>query len=292
MTPLDFIEKHDVSNALAHARAAYSGTIDHHWYEPRWDKRLQKMADLIRAGETNISRVIDQVTGANSAFKSVEEAHEVVWLGKIVRANPLLMGVQRRALMNTLWGAACEQDTECIVELGSGDGINLFLLWLNGGPRTAHYHALEITRIGRLCTELLGTLEPAVHVTAHHFDYYAPGYGAIPSGNKHMLLFTNGSIEQIRILPKDVFTGLLEKAERVSGVHFEPVGWQLPGQDDPFTAAHKARCVGLGYNENLLPVLNELEREGQIVIDRTIVNIFGKPKHPTALIEWHKKEPG
>jgi hypothetical protein len=285
MEPLEFIVKHDIPNALARATAAHKGPIDHHWYEARWNRHLQKIAGLIQGGETELYRVIDRLRASREKRNVFTNLEERVWMGERVRMNPVLMSHQRRALINAVLFDACTPDTDTIVKLGSGDGMNLFEFWLTASPRDAGYMAFEIASTGRLTTELLGTLEPRMKVSAHYFDYYAPVYDAVPSGQTHMLVFTSGSIEQIRHLPKAVITGLLDKAEAVVGVHFEPVGWQLPEYDNP---AHRKRCLELGYNENLWPLLTELQQDSRIHIDRVVADVFGKIKHPTALIEWHK----
>jgi hypothetical protein len=283
-----FIAEQDLRNALARAAAAHTGPVDHHWYEPRWNERLQQLADLIEGGETSLARVF-AFTEPGRGEDPLGDGHEMIWMGERGPANPAVMAAQRRALLNAALLGACRPDTDSVVELGAGDGMNLFSFWLATGPRDASYLALEITGIGRLCTQLLARLEPAMRVSAYRFDYYAPDYTAVPEGQRHMLVFTHGSIEQIGELPRDALAGLLERADAVSGVHLEPVGWQLPGaENDPLAQTHRERCLRLGYNHNLWPLLSELERDGRIRIVRVRAHVSGKVKHPTTLIEWHK----
>jgi hypothetical protein len=291
MTPREFIATHDVRNALARARAAYKGTIDHHWFEPTWDRHLQKIADVIEAGETDLFRIVDKFRVApladghqeiRNVFKSVDER---LWFGERMRMNPVLMGHLRRALVNAALFESCSDETESVVELGAGDGMNLCEFWLTASPRQARYMAFEIASTGRLCAELLGTLDPRIHLSAHAFDYYTPNYEPIPDRQKHMLVFTISSIEQIKELPKAVIEDLLDKADAVSGVHFEPIGWQLPDHENP---RHKRGCLERGYNENLWPLLSELQQAGRISIDRVVADIYGKVFHPATLIQWHK----
>jgi hypothetical protein len=277
---LAFIAERDIPNALAQL-----GEGDFPVYEPRWDRRLQKVVKAIQAGETDLSRVIARAA-EGVGREALGGSGYFVWLGERASISSPLFGAQRRALFNSIIQRQCGPETESIVELGAGDGLNLFKLWLSGTPRDARYMAFEIASTGRLCTELLGKLEPAMRVSAHAYDYYSPKYSDIPRGQKHMLVFTAGSIEQIRELPKRVISDLLGKAQEVSGVHFEPVGWQL--SDDPLSQAGKRHSLAHGYNENLAALLRELEQEGTIAIDRTLLNIFGKVKRPSTLIQWHK----
>ena len=291
MTPLEFIAAHDVRHALVRARAAYTGKIDHHWFEPTWDKHLQKIADLVESGETDLWRVVDRFRAAplldlRHATRNVfTQMEDWLWFGERVRMNYQLMGPMRRALINAVFFDACRDDAESVVELGAGDGMNLCEFWLTASPRQARYMAFEIATTGRLCTELLATLEPRMRLSAHAFDYYTPRYEAIPDRQKHMLVFSIYSIEEIRELPKAVIEDLLDKADEVSGVHFEPVGWQVPDHENP---RHRAGCIERGYNENLWPLLNELQQEGRIAIDRVAADICGKVFHPTTLIQWRK----
>lgn len=286
---LEFIIENDLPNALQRARAAHRGPVDHHWYEPRWDEYLQRVVRVIQAGETNLARVINRTTfGADR--DALDEPQECVWFGERVPANPLVMGMQRRTVFNSVLHGACTPETDAIVELGAGNGVDLVGFWLAGGPHDAGYRALEITSTGRLCAELLGTLEPALRITADPFDFYAPDYRVLPGRLRHMLVVTSGAVEQIGRLPRAVLEGLLDRADAVTAVHFEPVGWQIPGDGDRARAdAHRTRCLSLGYNENFWGLLRELEDEGRIRIDRTVVDIFGKLKHPNALIQWHSE---
>ncbi len=285
MTPVEFIARHDVRGALARAAAAYEGPVDHHWYEPVWDRQLQEIATLIESGETELLRVVDRIRASPEKRNVFTDVDERLWFGERLRMNRVLRSHLRHALINAVLYDACRDETESVVELGAGNGINLFEFWLTASPRRARYLAFEIASTGRLCTELMATLEPSMHVSAHAFDYRTPDYALIPNGQQHMLVFTTSSIEQVAELPRAVIDDLLGKADAVSGVHFEPVGWQLPEQDNP---AHRRLCTNRGYNQNFWSLLTEFQQAGRIAIDRTVVNIYGRINHPTTLIEWHK----
>jgi hypothetical protein len=292
MTPLEFIATHDVRNALTRAAAAYKGQIDHHWYEPAWNRHLQKIADHIEAGESELWRVVDRLRASplvnprdeiRNVFKNLEERF---WFGGRVSLNHVLYSHLRRALINAVLFDACRDDTESVVELGAGDGLSLCEFWMTASsPRAAHYMAFEIASLGRMCAELLATLAPGMNLTAHALDLHAPNYDVIPDRQKHMLVFSISALEQVSELPKASIEDLLGKADAVSGVHFEPIGWQLPDHDNP---SHKRACLDLGFNENLWPLLSELQQAGRIAIDRVTTDIYGRVNHPTALIQWHK----
>ena len=289
MSVLDFIREKDVANALSYAGDQFTREKDHHWYDPRWNKRLQRFRQIIEKGETDLARVIALATVGLEKEPFAEHA-SYAWLGKVCMDNPVTMGGQRAALHRTLLLSAMTPETDAVVELGSGDGLNLFNLWMAGAPAKARYHALEITAIGRLCTELLGQLVPRMKVSAHPYDYFKPNYDEIPGGAKHMMVFSSGSIEQCDQLPEQVITGLLDKAETITGVHTEPVSWQMPNDADPhYVETHHQRCIEFGFNQNFWPLMQDLEKRGLLEITSTMPHIFGRAKHPYALITWRKK---
>ncbi len=263
---------------------AEKGEHDHHWYEPTWYVELQRLTRAIESGERNLSRVLDLAVANRGNKNFFTERARRIWLGKM-RAGPAsLVFPERRAMRNALLHEACTPETDSIIDLGSGPGYHLFWFWLAGGPRDARYMAFEITKVGRLCTELLAKLGPGIRASAHAFDYYAPDYSPVPGGQRHIVVYTNGSIEQIGQLPEAALWDLTTKAKRVTFLHWEPVGWQI--EDNP---QHKERCLKLGYNENLWPMLKKWEAEKRIVIDRTFPNIFGKDHHMAAFIQWRKR---
>jgi hypothetical protein len=293
LTPREFIEQRDVRNALARVIAERQIPPDRHSYERTWNRHLQRMAGLIESGETDLFRVVDRFRASplvdlrpevRNVFGSVEEK---VWFGARLCMNHVLYAPLRRALINAVLFDACRDDTESVVELGAGDGLNLFEFWLTASPRHAQYMNFEIARTGRLCTELLATLEPRMRVTAHPYDFCSPRYDPIATRQKHMLVFTIGSVGEVAELSHAVIEDLLDRADAVSGVHFEPVSWQLPGVDDP---VHRQKCLDHGYNRNLWSLLSGLEAAGRIALDRVVANISGRTIQPHALIQWHKAQ--
>lgn len=250
-------------------------------YEDAWGPVRSAIDRLIEGGERSLPRVLHRSMidwmapygGRGAAF------------GKPVELPPPAMHLARHAFrIETLFNA-CEPDTRLIAELGAGWGYNLFGLFLAGGPLSAAYRALEPTSAGRACVETLAALEPALDVLAAPFDYRRPDYGALPPGSGHALVCTMHSIEQIPVLSEEVITGLFGLAERVTGVHFEPIGWQMGAQSEVGATEDYARARG--YNENLWPLLKDLERRGEITVTTAQPDIIGhKRRNVDSLVIW------
>ena len=261
-----------------------------HRYEEIWFRYLSKIATIAESGETSLSRVIDWLTFGESrkAFPAGLEMN--YWLGKLVPMEPVELTARAMIARIAPLSAATRSDTDAVVELGSGTDSNLISFWVTSGPRNAEYHAYEMAEAGRLSTEALAKFDTSLSIHTHAFDYYHPDYSSLTGGSRHLLLFTCGSIEQIAELPREAIAGLLDKAEAVSGVHLEPVGWQMTAEADldEIDRKHRQRCAKYRYNRNLWGLLNDLQNEGLIRIDRTIRNLTGRPNHPATLICWTK----
>lgn len=118
---------------------------------------------------------------------------------------------------------------DCVVELGSGTGKNLFDLFQASRNRlggTLDLHACELTESGREVTQALHRLSPDMDLSVHAFDYYEPDLSFL-QGGRNVLFLTIHSIEQIPVLGQAVFDEMLERSENCSCLHFEPVGWQV-----------------------------------------------------------------
>ncbi|MCF6292728.1 MAG: hypothetical protein L3J04_04965, partial [Robiginitomaculum sp.] len=183
----------------------------------------------------------------------------------------------------------CREDTDLVVELGSGWGLNVLDIYLSGGPSNAKYRGMELSRSGRECATRLAALEPASDFEALAFNYTQPDYPQLPTSNGHTLVFTSHSIEQIRNLPFSVILGFLDRGTPVTGVHFEPIGWQVRETTGETCTAGATRenSARAGYNENFWSMLQDLKERGRIVIRRAEADYFGhKTKNVSTFIVW------
>jgi hypothetical protein len=274
------------------AARAQGQALDHKDYEAHWKPIHDAIQSSIQ-NETSLSRVLSLasrrgVVPPPISYKPVR----FVSAGEVVHISaPGAGGIYGKILTKSLIDMTTDE-TDTIIELGSGWGSYLFALWLGGGPRNARYYAGEITEMGRACTSLLSMLESGISISPFRFDYYNPDYSAIKPG-REAVVYTSHSIEQIPQLPREVFTEILKSADRVRGLHLEPIGWQVHRNIGtilpPFSEAQEARNHELEYNLNLWPLLLDLEAEGLIEIETVVTDIIGMEYNPSTLIRWNKR---
>ena len=335
-------------------------------YEGAWSRVLSIVERQIAGGERDALQIIERVGGeisegilAERGFRTYYERLKIprgdhgLPLERVVvrdgayRLIPYGESTDRIApptLVEYLIGHAGSVD--CVVELGSGYGRNLFALHAAlGGQRgmSLEMHACELTAAGRRATERLREVVDGIDLSVHPFDYYEPNLSFLAAG-RNVVFFTSHSIEQIPTLPRAIVDEMLARTDGCTCFHFEPVGWQ----HDPGLAAWRngmdgatarlrrwalkrphrlARSIDrvfgtrlhrgfagirltredLGreervshnaalwsarqnYNKNLVGLLQTLEHEGRITIDRREMNVSGSnPFNPTSVLAWSKR---
>jgi hypothetical protein len=173
---------------------------------------------------------------------------------------------------------------DAIVELGCGTGRNIFSLFYNGGPR-GPYYAAELTASGRDLVQRLAGLEPAMALTVVPFDHKAPDLSFLPPCRR-LLIFSVHSIEQIATLPADYFDVLARAAETVTGLHFEPFGFQL-GRQDAVAVRQRQWFASHGWNGDLLDRLKDADKRGVIHMTFLSDNLYGTTlENPTSVAIW------
>ena len=116
-----------------------------------------------------------------------------------------------------------------VVELGSGIGINLFLLADKLDPslrRQIRFFSCEVTDAGRAACEKLLGFSDELKMSVEHFDYYHPDFSFL-APKKNVLFFTAHSIEQIPKIDRSVFEAMIAVSSQCHCYHAEPVGWQF-----------------------------------------------------------------
>ena len=140
--------------------------------------------------------------------------------------------------------AAHRDSIDCVVELGSGFGRNLFYVdraLRNGSQEPIELHACELTRAGREVTRTLHRLDLRTNLSVHSFDYHAPDLSFLGCGRK-VLFFSAHSVEQIPTLSRAVFEEMLARSPDCRCFHLEPVGWQY---DSALVEWRRARAGAL-----------------------------------------------
>jgi hypothetical protein len=256
-------------------------------YESSWTETREAIEAEVKAGEKDLSRLLNKAYARSLAARKRPPAPSIVFGNATEMPFLAANRIARDWIADCVVERAAEADA--IIELGSGFGYNLFNVWLRGGPGVP-YHGLEYTEAGRSACELIAqsaTDGPRLSIGA--FDYHAPDFSAIAGRYANPLVYSSHSIEQIPELREIFFERLLAIAPKITTLHFEPVGWQIGDESDPQNARVKAHCERSNYNRNLWPMLNDFAQRGRLAIEETQVNRMApKLTNSTTLIRWTK----
>ena len=207
------------------------------------------------------------------------------------QANDVPEAVPQSHVPPWIVSALARQDFDAIVELGCGYGRRLFEIHYECGHKSARLFGGEYTNAGCLLTKELAALDDGVDLTAFKFDHLNPDLSTIPGFGK-VLIFSCHSIEQCEAIPEDYFEALAGKAGHVTGVHFEPFGFQasrrLPGaaKHEDFTHRHK-------YNQNFFETARRAHEKGVIHIHWMALDLLKfQPTNPTSLLILTKDNTG
>jgi hypothetical protein len=251
-------------------------------YEGEWGRVREIAERVIASGEHDLSRAL-RLVEAEWRGMTAEPAEGLAFGEPVVLPDAALFGGRRDLIVSVL-RSACRPDTGVVVELGAGSGINLLNLHLWGGPRVP-YLMLEPTEQGRACALLLAGLDPGLQLTARPFDYESPRYELPPAG--HALVFSSHSVEQVTDLPREAITGLFDSGAALTGVHFEPIGWQL--RDAPPDDPARRWAEKKAYNRNLWALLRELAAEGELELETAVPDLIGdNRRNASTLVVWRR----
>ncbi len=264
--------------------------IEREYGTEKWPEVLAHIEGQIQSGEHSLARVVASV----QRFKRGHSAG--------TRRAVVLHGAEHTMAWGLAWEGkygwmaesileVCEADTDLVLEMGSGWGVNLCNVWLRGGPRKARYVAAEYTEAGRNCTQRLGTLDKDFDVHTAPFDYYNPEFPAPPNGCRHAVVFSSQSIEQIGQLGDALIDAVCGLAQRVTVVHIEPVGFQLPEAHRPadWTGTSAAYAERNDYNRNLWALLKHHEARGRLEVVDVDAEVIGtNPHNSVSRIIWRK----
>lgn|GEM_PF-6187401 len=262
--------------------------IEH--FDGVWGKVAVTVDALKAENERSMSRVL-RLSEAKWRQMDLVEVEGAINGARLTMPRAALIGARQQLQMRTLIAQA-RVKTTMVVELASGWGLNLIDLYLSGGPRGALYRGMELSTAGRECAEKIAALDEGFssQFRCMPFNFYDPDYSMLEHKHKHVLAFSSHGIEQIPELPREAITGLFKLGERITGVHFEPVGWQIRNEADLPPAdvgATQENSERAGYNGNLLPLLRQLEEEGALTIKALVPDIFGhKAKNVSSLVVW------
>lgn len=280
-------------------------------YETAWRARRDLLAGMIADGESDPHRLVHRlyaherfnVLGVDASgairFAPIDHArnpNKFPLLPTGVPAFRIVANQDRYTLapyyahpMDFLVDFLRQNPVDAVVELGSGYGRNLVELFYRGGPKGIPYYAGELSESGTEMATMLATKMADLRIMPFRFDHEEPDLAAIAEKSR-VLFFTFHTIEQVATLRADYFKILAGHADRVTGVHFEPFGFQIAQFPGEVTDAQKRLIEGNGWNGNMVEMLTASARRGEIDITFMAKNMMGSddPENPTSLAVWRR----
>ena len=178
---------------------------------------------------------------------------------------------------------------EAVVELGSGAGEKLIGLYYHGCPRDIRLYGAEYSRFGREMNQRFVDADKDFDVSVHPFDLRRPDLSFVEEKG-HVLYFTSWSIMFVQHLGPDIFRSMVASADRVTGIHFEPCGFQISSVDYPVSRIQESEAHSKAWNVDLVPMLEALHNEGLIKLEYLAKDVMmgGGLSHPLTIAIWHK----
>ncbi len=277
---------------IYHSREPVGGAYpgDQKDYDKGWINRLDKILQYIEGGETNISEVMARLRHFWMGGRwQVGELADFVCHGEEMKLLARSGYVFYRNAVADAVNAMVRKDTVAVIELGSGNSESTFWVWGEGRMRKQRFYACEFSEAGRRTARMIASLDPRLKLEPRFFDYRAPDFSGISFDKGHVIVFSTHSIEQVSEVPAALIEKLCAVAPSVTGLHFEPIGWQFDDRPErAFVQAHKERCLEFNYNTNFWSMLNGLQDAGLITIDEAIPYLCGFTYNPACKIVWQK----
>jgi len=202
-----------------------------------------------------------------------------------------------------------DPEVDCLVEFGSGLGINLIKMFLRSPNANLCYVACEPSENGLITTQKLFSIVPNINLEIQYFDFNQNNLDFLKKFRK-IVGFTCHAIEQVTILGDTFYNQLLDTNIHAF-IHCEPIGWQrlkicdlLPNiystksenkfkfiVDDDYVLSNAAVWASASeYNMDLLAQIFNFEKRGEIEITDIYYDFVGtNPFNPASLISWIPK---
>lgn len=275
------------------------------YYEVAWNIRKSLFQEMIKTKGGAPLDIIEKYMAHETLHElrierfTSKETSQIKYSGKGVyvrHPNPpanikqnIKIQLASRMRLLSLIPKLIDEKIDTIIELGSGYGINLFLLDKALSKKQDYrFISLEYSLSGQKIFQMLSGLTPNKPMFSGFVDHQNPvlpeGIDADPD---RTFAYSFHSIEQIPELPEDYFAKVSSFARL--GAHFEPFGFQsaeiAESQKD-----HLQYIEDLGYNRNLLDVFEKACADGTISeTSRQMVISHFQLNNPTSLISWARK---
>lgn len=280
-----------------------------HWYEIGWNARLTLIRRWIDEGANSPYAVIKRLERYERQFHlRINADGKAEWIPSDHKSNkgPLLpnghpvyrpMTVRGQILTvpyyttalnhNYIIDMLAKESFDCVVELGSGYGRNLFEISLATATPNMPYFGGELTESGRTAFALLATLEPKMDARAFRFDFRAPDFTVLAPFER-ILFFTMHAIEQVHEVPINLIERMAACGRRAVGVHFEPFGFQFEPNLGPATQEQNKYFHARKWNLNFGDALMHARNQSAIDEPCIALEIMGGNDlfNPTSLAVW------
>jgi hypothetical protein len=149
------------------------------------------------------------------------------------------------------------------------------------------YFGGELTESGVAIAAELAALEPRLDATFFRFDHLRPDLGAVPRTTR-ALVFTMHSLEQVKRIAPEFFLAISTVAREVTGLHFEPLRFQLSNLG-PASQAHRDMMIANGWNQNFAAALSQAAQRYGFTTSFIATEMFlpTNAENPTSLAIWH-----
>ena len=201
--------------------------IELEYNQEKWP-RVEGTIEAVVAREGDrppLSRVLAGVARTEWFGKPSLSDREHVFGGRLCTVPGAVAFGGQSALVREHIIAACSEETDLVIELGAGWSWHLLSAWVGGAPRSATYVAAEYTEAGPPRVLAPRGLGSGPRIPRDRLRLPSAGTRRARASPARRGV-TQHSIEQIQHVPDALFDAIRGVAERVSCLHFEPVGWQ------------------------------------------------------------------
>ena len=133
--------------------------VQREYGQEKWPE-IGRIVERVCQSESDLPRVLGRVVREENGDEPLGALTFVIGAATVSAAQVTAHGAHQALITETVL-QACRDQTQLVVELGSGWGRNLLALWLGGGPRDARYVGAEYTEAGRRVYGRLAELDPA-----------------------------------------------------------------------------------------------------------------------------------
>jgi hypothetical protein len=282
----------EIYNSLETDIGSYPG--DQKDYDKSWITRLEKIMQYIEEGDRDIQEILARLRQYWMRKRwQVGEFVDYCTDGKIAPLLARSAYVYYRQAVAEAVSELSRKETKAVIDLGSGNGEQIMWIWNEARLRGRRFYACEFSEAGRRTTRLLASLDPRIKIETRFLDYRNPDLSGLKRRDGHVLVYSTHSIEQVSEVSPALIGQLCDLAPEVTGVHFEPIGWQFASNpDEPFIKAHRERCAEHNYNTNFWSLLKDNEKRGLIRIDVAEPYYMGFAYNPVCKVVWTKTRAG